>query len=107
MNNVNEESRYTVTVKPLNESGVAFTPTTVRYRVDDLDTSTELVAWTSLTPATSMTIEIPATAHSMIDASKTAEEKVLTIQTDFDTVDQHSEEHRYMLRNLAFAQVPT
>ena len=52
MAKVNEGSVLTITVTPINENGVAFTPNSARYRLDDKDSSTEVIAWTDVTPST-------------------------------------------------------
>jgi hypothetical protein len=102
---VNEESAATFTFRPLDEDGKAVTPNTMRYRVDDLSSSTELVAWTNVTPATEVEVTVPATVHSMINAAQSEEVKVVTVQTDYDTSIQTSEEYQYTLVNLSFAEV--
>ena len=103
---VNEESSATFTVRPMDENGSPFIPTTMRYRVDDLASSTQIIGWTAATPSVEVTIVVPASAHTMIDPDKPEEVRVLTVQSDYDTDDQHSEEKRYDLVNLAFAEVP-
>lgn len=101
--NVNERSVLTFTIVPLDEQGQEFVPVTARYRVDDVLTSTELIAWTSVgTPSVLMTIEIPAPTHDMIDMNLAFEKKVFTFSTDFGTDQEHNEQSEYQVRNLSF-----
>lgn len=100
---VNEKSVITFSVVPLDESGAAFTPTSARYRVDDVVTETELIAWTTIgTPSSSMSVEIPASTHAMIDVGLAFEKKKFTFSTDFGTDQEHNEELEYEVRNLSF-----
>ena len=89
---VNELSKATFTARPIDDTGVAFTPTTTRYRLDDKTSQTELVAWTDLTVSTAMDIAIPATVHAMVDSNIKLETKVLTVETDYSTSNAHVEE---------------
>jgi len=96
----------TVTVEPKNSSGDATTPTTARYRVDDCRTGNELVAWTTLTPSTSMIIVIPGSKNSIINSNRlTPEVKTVTVQFDKDLTTQSFSEYTYGIKDLGFAQV--
>lgn len=105
---VNEESTVTFVIMPTDETGASVTPASARYRVDDLLTQNELIGWTNITDVSSeMTIQLPggsAGPQAMIDAGMQKETKVLTVQTDFGTDDEHNEEFKYKVRNLHFAQ---
>ena len=98
----NEKSQITITARAINKDGVLFTPTNARYRVDDLTSRKELVAWTSLTAATSMTITLAASVNAIIDSSKKFEVKVLTVETDHGLSSAHPEEYKYRVKNLEF-----
>ena len=102
MKTYNELSEVTITARAIDKDGVVFTPTNARYRVDDLDTEESMVAWTSLTPSTEMTITIPATVNAMQNANAKLEIKVVTVETDAGLTTAHPEEYRYKLKNLAF-----
>lgn len=102
---VNELSQATFTIIPLDETGLAFTPSNTQYRVDDLVSSNELIAWTAATPSTSITIVVAASIHAMVDINVEFETKILTVETDFGTASAHVEQHEYQVRNLHFAQV--
>lgn len=100
----NERSKVTITATPSTTDGSAFTPTTARYRVDDFDTGTSMVGWTTLTPSTSMTFSISGPTNKILSRNKREEIKVVTIQTDLGLDSEHNEEYFYALKNLQFIQ---
>ena len=55
-NTVTEGSSAAFTVAFLDESGVATLPTAVRYRIDCMTTGAEILTWTSLSAATSVSV---------------------------------------------------
>lgn len=66
---VTEKSAFTATAYfRTRETGAAATPTTVHYRVDNLTTLDNMVNWTSVTPGTSASIAIPASANVLQQA---------------------------------------
>ena len=56
--------------------------TNVQYRVDNISTETQLVDWTSVTPAVSVTISIPSAYNKMQRDSNTWEKMQLTVASD-------------------------
>ena len=98
----NELSQVTITARAVDKDGLVFTPTNARYRVDDLDSEEAIVAWTSLTPSTEMTITIDATDNAMQNADKKQEIRVVTVETNAGLTSAHPEEYRYKLKNLKF-----
>lgn len=79
-----------------------FTPSAARYRLHDRDSNTELIPWTSiLSLNTRVTITIPASANRILNDANNREVKVLTVQSDFDTDSQQSEQLLYLVENLS------
>ncbi len=102
----NELSEVLVTVKPCDASGNSVTPTTASYRIDDCLTGRELVAWTVLTPAATMTITVPGSVNAIINSDRsTPESKVVTLEFDKDLATQHYADYFYRVKDLSFAQV--
>jgi len=99
---VNELSQATITARPVDSNGVAFLPTTARYRLDALETRTAIIAWTSLTAAKAMTITIPAASNKIENTSNDREMKVLTVETDFGASTAQVEEYQYWVKNMQF-----
>jgi len=78
-----------------------FIPGTIRYRVHDPETTLELVPWTSVDPDSTVTVIIPATANRITDTSKAYESRIVTVQSDYDTDEQLSEDREYRVKNLS------
>lgn len=68
---------YTDTTEPW----VLVVPTTLRYRLDDPETGAELLAWTTVSPASSATITITAAQNAYTDCEPRARRR-LTVQAD-------------------------
>ena len=102
MKTFNELSEVTITARAVDKDGVLFTPTNARYRLDDLTSRNAIIAWTSITASTSMTITIPAASNAMVDSTKKTEVKVLTVETNFGLTSAHPEEYKYRVKNLEF-----
>jgi hypothetical protein len=100
-----ELSAVTVQAEPKDTLKQAYVPTTARYRVDDCRTKQQLVNWTSLTPSTSMEIDIPGTVNAIIGDRRTPEIKIVTVNTDKDLSTENFAEYSYGVRDLKFAQV--
>lgn len=101
---VRETSRQKFRVVFEDEHRQRFTPSTIRYRLDDQTEgqATELVGWTSVaSPASSIEITIPASANRILDDDNPYELRVLTVQSDYDTDNQLSEEETYRVKNLS------
>lgn len=79
---VNEGSAFTATANFRTRStAAASTPTTVRYRVDD-PCYGEILAWTSASAASSVTITVSSAANEIQDESNTRESRLLTFEAD-------------------------
>ena len=101
-----ELSTVTVTASLKDNNGDALTPVTARYRIDDCLTGRQLVDWTTLTPATAMTIQIPGSVNAIINSDRqTPEQKVVTLNTDNGLSTQLFSQYFYGVRDLNFAQI--
>lgn len=99
---VREQSRQKFSVSFEDESRRLFLPISVRYRVDD-KTECRLVQvldWQTATPATTIEITIPSSANRILNTRNQFETRVLTIQSDYGTDDQLSEDETYRVLNL-------
>lgn len=66
-------------VAAVRDGDTALTPTSVRWRVDDADSESQALGWTSATPATSMTLAVPGTANT-VALRNLVERKVVTVE---------------------------
>lgn len=100
----NELSQVVVTASPKDTSGNPYTPTSARYKVTDCKTENEMVAWTSLTPSSSMEITIPGSVNIIESDRNKWETKVVTVNTDNGLTTQHYAEYEYKVKNLKFVE---
>jgi hypothetical protein len=54
----NERSEIDLVVRFLNDSGALEAPAALQYRIDNPETGEEVLAWTNLSPASSLTITV-------------------------------------------------
>ena len=98
-----EQSRQKFAVSFKDEAYQPFVPTTIRYRLDDKtdDQTTVILDWQPVTPTDSrIEIMIPSSANAILNDRNVYETRVLTIQSDFGTDNQLSEDETYRVRNL-------
>lgn len=108
MRTINEGTRQRYRFAFENESRERFIPATVRYRLDDITEPTriELIGWTDvsvagLTVGLPMEILLPSSINRILNNCHRYEVRVLTVQSDYGTDDQLSDEDRYQVKNLA------
>lgn len=80
---VNEGEAFKVILRPLSEDLAATTPTTIRYRIDDLKRGDAILDWTSLTPGTTVTLIVTG-AQNAIRGSGTERKQLVAEATDSD-----------------------
>ena len=98
---VKEGSSFTATAYFRTRStGVATTPTSIKYRLDCLTTSTELADWTTVSAASSATIAITATHNAIQSAGNDFEMKQLVVATDYGLSTQYVESVQWQVQNL-------
>lgn len=99
---ISEASRQKFAVSFKDEDYQPFLPTSVRYRLDDKtdDITTVLIDWQDVTPAYRIEITIPSSANVILNDQNVYETRVLTIQSDYGTDNQLSEDETYRVRNL-------
>lgn len=100
MQTIPEKSRQGFSFIFEDEELEPFVPDTVRYRVHDPETDVELLAWTEVPPESTVTVIVPATVNRIVDDNKTYELRVVTVQSDYDTDAQLSQDRTYRVENL-------
>jgi hypothetical protein len=101
---ISESSRQKFRISFLDEAYQLFVPGSIRYRLDDQsDTSqlTTVLDWQSVTPDSTVEITIPASANDILNDQNAYETRVLTVQSDYGTDNQLSEDLTYRVRNLS------
>ncbi len=100
MLSINEGSRLPLTFRLFNSATTPLTPLTLRYRIDCESTGRELVAWTDVTPSSSISLVIPASVNAIQNRANTFELKTMTVEADADTENAFSEEYTWRVKNL-------
>lgn len=97
-----EGSAFTATANfRARSTGLASTPTTIKYRIDCLTTGREIADWTSIAPAaSSASIAITGAHNAIQDDANDFERKQLTIMLDDGLSTQHRELKRWRIENL-------
>lgn len=81
---INEGEAFRLTVRPLSADLGATTPTTVRYRIDDLNQGTAVLDWTTVTPGTSMNIVVTSAQNALRNCLSIERRQVVIEATDSD-----------------------
>lgn len=101
---VNEASAFTVRTTFEGINKVLTTPSSARYRIYDVSNERVVRDWTVLTAAQVVDIEITADDNRIYRDGqrpfKRFEERVITVQANYDTETQFTQEERYLIKNL-------
>lgn len=98
-----EGSAFTVTAKFYDDSSDPWTlsaPTTIRYRIDNLDTGNSVLDWISATPATSVSIAITGAQNLTQSQYRPFERHQLTVQANAGLATQCAETHNFQVNNV-------
>lgn len=104
-----ERSAFTAIAAFFDDSADTWTtstPTTADYRIDriragDPGCYDEVLAWTSLTPATSINIPVTSANNSIADDYSRDELRQLTVRANAGLSTQYQDSLRYRVTNLA------
>lgn len=99
---ISESSRQKFRIAFLDEAYQLFVPGSIRYRLDDQTDSrlTTVLDWQDVTPDSTVEITIPAGANDILNDQNPYETRVLTVQSDYGTDNQLSDDLTYRIRNL-------
>jgi len=102
----NEGQTGYITAAFEDEDGSTVVPTTITYRVHDLDSGDELLGDTVFSvPAASISIELPPAVNKIVDDTKDLEVHVCTVVADYASTKRITGEYRFGVVNLAFHEV--
>lgn len=82
------------------------TPTNARYRIDRINGAdpscySEVLGWTTLTPATTNTIAITGAQNAILNDCTYEEKRQVTVEANAALATQYQETFRYSIVNLA------
>ena len=95
---VDERSSFAAT-SYYRSAGAASAPTTAAYRIDCVKTGTVIKAWTSLTPAVSISIPVTSNENRIIDRCNDNEKRLITVAADKDTDTETRDNIEYVVNN--------
>ena len=95
---VDERSSFNAT-SYYRSSGTASAPTTAAYRIDCVKTGTVIKAWTTLTPAASISIPVTSNENRIIDRCNDNEKRQITVAADKDTTTETRDRIEYIVEN--------
>ena len=100
---VPEKTTYVVTLSFADEAGNAVTPSSGTYRVDDVESGTEIKGTTAFSPSGSpCQLVIAATDNAMHDPARTSERRLVTVTVQYGAGRQITGEHLFIIRNLEY-----
>lgn len=95
-----EKTAAYLTADFVDQDGNAYAPNTVEWRLDDVTNSAEVVDWTSVTPAASVSITIGATDNELVDQDNISELRCIKVRVDLGLASQGLESLYYRVKNL-------
>lgn len=97
---VNERSSMMVTARFRDRAAMTdVTPTNAYWRLDDQD-GCQLTDWTSISPATQVSITISGEQNRNLNCSRPSETKILTVMADRGLAGQFTASYSYTVKNL-------
>lgn len=98
---VREGSALFFTFAFTDENGDPVTPISIDWRIDDVDSGTEVVGWTAVgSPASSVNVQVNPASNAIIDQTKVVEKRILTVRMDNGQLTQAFETKHYRVQNL-------
>lgn len=97
----NERTTVVIGLAFSDEEGVAVTPSSGTWRVDDLTSGTELVATTAFVPAAAThDLVLSEEVNRILDVTRATETRLVTIVAVYSGTRQVTSEYRYQVKNL-------
>lgn len=100
MQRIPEQTTFAINAS-FYDPNAATIPSTVRYRLTDEISRTELVGWTDLTPAAVVTIIVSATSNAIVNVLNSVERRLLTVQADYGLDTEWSDDFEYEVSRLS------
>lgn len=102
MEEVNDRSTAVITVGLKDENGNAVTPSAATYRIDDVDSGTQILddtAFPSL--ASQVDLEITDAQNALLDETKPYESRKITVKFDYGSGKKGTAQYIYRIKNLS------
>ena len=102
MHIINESSAITATLEFSDSSGALTIPGTLRYRIDCDTTGTALVAWSTLSPASSVDVAIVSATNDIQTDANAYEIKAMTVEADYAAATKFTQVYKWRVKNLGY-----
>jgi hypothetical protein len=102
LDSYNERATVVITVAFADDDGVAVTPTSATYRIDDKASKTNILPATAIgSLASSIELTITSEQNAIIKRRKPVEIRTITVEFDYDSGTKHGTgQYEYKLVNL-------
>ncbi|KUG22373.1 hypothetical protein ASZ90_007852 [hydrocarbon metagenome] len=99
---INEKTTLTLRLTFKDEDNVAVVPTAAQYRIDDVDSGSQILDWSSFTPSASThDLTITDAQNAIIDTNLERERKKVTVQITHGPENKKATgDYIYIVRNL-------
>lgn len=99
---INENTTLILRLSFKDENSIGVIPATAQYRIDDVESGTQILAWTSFTPsADTHDLTITAAQNAIISSDQEREKKRVTVEITYGaTSKKATEEYVYAVKNL-------
>jgi hypothetical protein len=81
---INEREAFQLTIRALTADLAAATPSTMRYRIQDMDQCATVLDWTTLAPATAVSLIITGAQNAMRNGCDVERRQILVEASDSD-----------------------
>jgi hypothetical protein len=100
----NEETTLVISTTFKDENNALVVPISVDYRIDDIQSKTQIRDWTTVsTPTSVIDIVITADENVMISSRKTYEDRMLTVRFTYSGEREGLAEQLFRVKNIKFA----
>ena len=100
MMQVNEGTTAYLSATFADKTGVAETPTTVVYRIDDVRSGTEIRGATAVSAASTVEITLSPADNRILSAAQNYETRRVTVVASYGATDQVTAEYTYRVTPL-------
>ncbi|MFA5424499.1 MAG: hypothetical protein WC374_11655 [Phycisphaerae bacterium] len=99
---IKPDTTLTISLAFTDENGDAVTPSAARYRIDDVASGDEVLAWTNFTPATSTyDLIIEAAQNAIINSAQPTEKKLVKVEITYGTDNKKTDTYVYMVSDIS------
>lgn len=101
MATVTEKSTAYLTISFYNKAGVLDEPTSISYRIDDVESGQQVRANTSVAAANTVEITLNSADNTILNQVGGDEERRVTVTAIYGENDQITDEYIYQVQNLS------